>query len=164
MGNSTLIELRSAIAAFSKGINRLDNDDIFASFEAQHGKLLADASRDLHRLAFIKLLNDVSRRQMRITSNSNQPDLFGNIKHPKLIPIPIYKDGKLVGREKVDFDRASIADVQSWRALKKAPRKGRPTIDDGIDEMLALILEHTDDTSISIADALKIVQHKSGLL
>jgi hypothetical protein len=160
MANNVLVELRSTIAVFSEGLVRQDNDDIFAKFEAEHRPLLERASRDLFRMAFIKLLNDVSGRQRRVTADTAQPDLFGKAKHPKLIQVPIYKDGKLIARERVDFDKASIADVQAWRALKRAPKKGRQISDDGIDEMLTLILQYIDDQSMPMAEAVRVVKAK----
>lgn len=153
MANNALVEVRAEITALLHDFKDHGNDEAFAEFERRHPDLLAKASRDLHRLAFIKLLNDVGGRPKRMRIEADQDDLFGNVKHPDMIVVPLFKNGKMAGRKRVDFDDASVEDVAAWWKQQKAPKNGRADRYEMIGTMLEVIDKHGLDRSLNIRQA-----------
>lgn len=160
MANDRLADIRSAIAEINRELQDHDNDVVFAELERRYPELLAEASRDLQRLAFIKLHNDVCGRSKGIATNPAQIEMFGNIRHPELVNIPIYENGKLVGRKRVDFANATIDDLQAWCDHRRAPKSGQSVRYEKIDHLLRRVRLEVQDTTISITEALKIMDER----
>lgn len=157
MASDLLIEMRSTIKGMLEELSGSDNDTAFAAFEAKHGDMLDKADRDLRRLGFIKLLNDVGGRSRKASAQTKQSELFPDLRNPQMIAVPIYTNGKLTGRKKVEFNKATLAEIQAWRALTLSHRRKRPDQFEPIDTALGEILKHTSDTSLTFDDALKLL-------
>ncbi len=158
MASEPLIGIRAAIKQMMLDLSGHDNDSAFSLFEAKHRELLDNADRDLRRLGFIKMMNDVGGRSKKILENPNQSELFPEMRRPQMIVVPIYKNGKISARKRVAFDGATLAEIQAWRKLNSAHREQRPDQYKKVDDAIALLLKHTSDTSLTFAEASKLAE------
>lgn len=160
MASEPLIQMRSAIKGMIKDLTGSDNDVAFAAFEAKHGDLLEKADRDLRRLGFIKLVNDVAGRRSNVVINPSQSELFPGMKRPTMISVPIFRGTKMTGRRRAEFDEAPIADILAWRAMARSHKREKPDPYEKVDDVLALIQGQTDDTSLTFAEGMKLLDER----
>ena len=161
MASETLMEIRAAIKRMMHDLSGQDNDLAFTTFAAKHGDLLDRADRDLRRLGFIKMMNDVGGQAKKVLLDPKQSELFPKMRRPQMIAVPLYTNGKLSGRKKVEFDDATIAEIQAWRKTKRARQKEKPDQYEKVDEAIDVLLRHTSDTSLTFAEASKLAEEKT---
>lgn len=155
------MEIRYAIKRMMHDLSGQDNDAAFAAFAGKHGDLLDKADQDLRRLGFIKMMNDVGGQTKKLLVNVKQSELFPAMRRPQMIAVPLYTNGKLSGRKKVEFDDATIAEIQAWRKIKRARQKEKPDQYAKVDEAIDLLLRHTSDTSLTFAEASNLAEEKA---
>lgn len=158
MASEPLTEIRAAIKRMIHDLSGQDNDAAFAAFSAKHADLLDKADRDLRRLGFIKLMNDVGGRPKLFFADTKQAEMFPGMRRPEMIAVPIYANGKLAGRKRVEFNNATLAEIKAWRDLNVSHQRERPDRYEKVDEAIELLLKHTSDTSLTFAEASKLAE------
>ena len=124
------------------------------------GKQL-ERAENVVRLGFIKMMNDVGGQAKKVLLDPKQSELFPKMRRPQMIAVPLYTNGKLSGRKKVEFDDATIAEIQAWRKTKRARQKEKPDQYEKVDEAIDVLLRHTSDTSLTFAEASKLAEEKT---